>query len=176
MHRRGWLVVAMMLLTNGAAPAGESPLVIVDAGGKDVKLKTWRLTTGVRRLPIGDKGPPYLEFRDEHSTTYQAGILTLVPITSLRRLDYDYEKKTVTAVVGTAGKDTTLTGTTRYTGINRLTIEGDADLGELGFASVKFQGGNPKGGIRGVRFPMPEPLPALKDTTAVVVGNCQLVP
>ena len=173
MHRI-WLIVTILLFTSGRASAGDAPLVITGASGQDVKLKTWRITTGVRRLPIGDgKGPRYLEFRDDHSTTYQAGILTLVPIPSLRRIDYDTSKKTITAVVATAGKDTTLTGTTKYQGINRITIEGDTDLGELGSASVKFQGGTPKGIIRSVRFPMPEPLPAFKGATAVVVGADQ---
>lgn len=178
MHHCGWVGLAFVLaiLHGPGAQAGDkasdAPLAIVDATGKEVKLKSWRLTTGVRRLPIGDgKGPLFLEFRDEHSTTFQAGIVTLVPISSLRRLDYDYTNKTVSAVVATAAKDTSLTGSTKFLGINRLTIEGDADLGELGFASVKFQGGNPKGGIRSVRFPMPEPLPAPKGAMALVVGE-----
>jgi hypothetical protein len=181
MNRCGWLLLAIGCMTplGLAAPAGEkateSPLVVVDAQGKEVNLKTWRLTAGVRRLPVGNGKVSFLEFRDAHSTTYQAGILTLIPITSLRRVDYDYDKKTVTAVVATAGKDTTLTGTTKFVGINRLAIEGDADLGELGFASVKFQGGNPKAGISGVRLGMPEPLAELKlgqdVVTAVILGD-----
>jgi hypothetical protein len=180
MRRCAWtgIVIVCAALAGLAARAGEkkgdAALIILDAQGKEVKLKGWRLTVGVRRMPTGaasGKGPEYVEFRDEHSTTYEAGILTLVPVGSLRKLDYDYDKKSVVAVVATAGgKDTTLLGTTRYKGINRLTIEGDADLGELGFASVKFQGGIAKGGITGVRFPAAEPVAAVPEYSAVIVG------
>jgi hypothetical protein len=179
MHRCAWLgfLTTVSLLASRAASAGEkkadAPLIILDATGKEVKLKGWHLTAGVRRLPVdGDKGPEYLEFREEHSTTYENGILTLAPISSVRKLDYNHDKKTVTAVVATAGdKDVTLSGTTKYLNFNRLTIEGDADLGELGFASVKFQGGNPKGGVTGVRFPNTQPVPEAKPPTAVVIGE-----
>jgi hypothetical protein len=176
--------IACLALVCHAAPAQEKkdeavdkkadvPLVILDAQGKEVKLKGWHITAGTRRVPPGN-APDYLEFREEHSTTYEAGILTLVPLTSLRKLDYDHDdkKKTVTAVVAVAGgKDATLVGTTKFKGINRLTIEGDADLGDLGFASVKFLGGNPKGGIIGVRFPAPQPMPEVTGSPAVVVGE-----
>jgi hypothetical protein len=160
------------LVTAGDKTA-ETPLIIGDAQGKDVKLKSWRLTTGVRRLPVegAGKGPEYLEFRTDHSTTYQAGILTLVPVASIRKIDYDYERKSVTLLVAAADKDLTVTGTTRFNNINRLTIEGDADLGDLGFASVKLHGGNPKGGITGVRFPRAQPVVPFKGVTAVIVGE-----
>jgi hypothetical protein len=179
MHRRALLgfVIAITTLAGRAVPAGEkssdAPLIIRDAQGKEVKLKGWRLTTGVRRLPVAGtaKGPEYLEFRTEHSTSYQAGILTLVPVASVRKLDYDYDRKTVTLAVAAADNDIPLNGTTRFTGINRLTIEGDANLGDLGFASVKFQGGNPKGGITSVRFPAAQPVSPFKGTTAVIVGE-----
>lgn len=178
MHRCAWIGCALISVAVAglAAPAGEkkadAPLVIVNAQNKEVNLKGWRLTAGIRRMPAaGSKGPECLEFRDEHSTTYQAGILTLVPVASLRKLDYDYAKKTVTAVVATESKDVTLLGTTKFPGINRLTIEGDADLGALGFAAVKFQGGNAKGGVIGVRFPAPQPIPAVTERTTVIVGE-----
>ena len=77
-----------------------------------MKVFTWHFASGTRRLPGSDGaapkpppsrgGPEYLEFREESSTTYQAGILTLVPVAALRKLDYDYEKKTVKAVVAVA--------------------------------------------------------------------------
>jgi hypothetical protein len=172
----------MLALMACAAPAGDkhekkadSPLLILDAQGKEVMLKGWHLAGGTRPLAGIDGGGPkprYLEFREEKSTTFQVGILTLVPTTALRKLDYNYEKKTVTAVVAVAGgKDETLVGTTRFNGINRLGIEGDADLGKLGFASVKFQGGNPKGGITGLRFPAAQPAPEVKGDIAVVIAT-----
>lgn len=185
--------IVSLALVATAAPAGDKkddsvakkpdpPLLVLDAQGKEVMVTTWHLTGGTRRLPGIDGvvpkpppfsgGPEYIEFREEKSTAYQAGILTLVRTASMRKLDYDYDKKTVTAVVATAGgKDATLVGTTRFPGINRLGIEGDADLGNLGFASVKFQAGNPKGGVTGVRFPAPQPAVEVKGATAVVIGE-----
>jgi hypothetical protein len=159
----------------------EPPLLILDAQGKEVMLKGWHLAGGTRRLvgidsvaaksPPFASGPQYLEFREEKSTTFEAGILTLVRVTALRKLDYDYEKKTVTAVAAVAsGKDETLVGTTKFNRINRLGIEGEADLGNLGFASVKFQGGNPKGGITAVRFPAAQPVPEVKGNPALVIA------
>jgi hypothetical protein len=158
------------------------PLLILDAHGRQVMLTGWHLAGGTRRLvgidgvapkpPPFAGGPQYFEFREEKSTTFQSGIVTLVWATALRKLDYDYEKKTVTAAVAIAGgKDETLVGTTRFTGINRLGIEGDADLGNLGFASVKFQGGNPNGGITGVRFPAAQPAPEIKGAPALVIAT-----
>src|SRR5262249_45258979 len=109
---------------------------------------------------------------EEKSTTYEKGILTLVPVASLRKLDYDYDKKLVTAVVATAGgKDETLVGTTKYKGINQVVIAGETDLGELGFAEAKFQGGNPKSAMLGGRFPNPKPAPEVKGSTAVVIAD-----
>jgi hypothetical protein len=188
--RLGFAILCLAL-AGYAAPAGEKkpsaekkadpPLVILDANGKEVKLPTWHFTAGTRRVPglDGDVpkpppwpgGPQYLEFREERSTTYKDGILTLVPVKALRQLDYDYERKTVTAVVAVAGgKDENLAGATKYQGINRLTIEGDADLGDLGFASIKFLGGSPKGGITAVRFPAPQPAPAAEGPAATVIA------
>jgi hypothetical protein len=183
MSRCVWIAfgIAFIALAH-SAPAGdkkdasaekkaEAPLTILDAAGKEVKLKGWRLTAGTRRLPTA-KPLDCLEFREEHSTTYQNGIVTLVPVGSLRKLDYDYAKKTVTAVVASAeGKDLTLTGTTRFGGINRLTIEGDADLVELGFAAVKFQGGNPKGGLTGIRFPNPAAVEDAPAGTVLIIAD-----
>jgi hypothetical protein len=48
-----------------------------------------------------------------------------------------------------------LTGSTAYAE-NKVTIEAEADLGDLGVAAVKFQGGVAKGGIRAIRFPAPK--------------------
>src|SRR4051794_16242078 len=80
-------------------PAGEkasSDLVIIDHRGKELKMKNWKLTQGTRQLdwlePAAPKskkgasaprGPQYLEFRAEQSTTFKEGIITLIPIASL---------------------------------------------------------------------------------------------
>jgi hypothetical protein len=144
------------------------PLVVIDNVGKEMKLKTWKLTNGTRRLawlgaaakeadpPKGKPtGPEALEFREENSTTFKEGILTLVPVDRLRELEFDNMKETVklTAATGPKAEDTvTLTGLTKYVGINKITIEAEVDKGELGVAEVKLLGGVPKG-VNVVKFP-----------------------
>ena len=158
-------------------------LVVPPTGGKEVKLVDWRFLLGTRRFalldepPINPKtkmptGPEYLEFREDKSTTFQNGILTLVPIASLRKIDYDREKKTVTVVAVKAGdKEETLTGTTKFIGINKITIEADAILEGLGAASVKFQGGVDKDlGLRNITFPPAEAPPAVKGAAWSIVA------
>jgi hypothetical protein len=76
-------------------------------------------------------------------------------VTSLKKITYEMENKTVQVTCLVAGvkgpEETTLTGSTKYTGVNKLTIEGEADLGELGKAALKFQGGSAKG-VRSIQF------------------------
>jgi hypothetical protein len=161
---------------------GSYLLVVPPTGGKEVKLADWRFILGARQFsttsepPVKPKskapsGPEYLEFREEKSTTYQHGILTLVPLTSIRKIDYDREKKTVAMVVVKAGdKDETLTGTTKFVGINKITIEADAVLDGLGAATVKFQGGVEKG-LQRVTFPTPKAAPEPKGTAANIIAT-----
>ena len=74
---------------------------------------------------------------------------------SLRKLDFDNDKKTATAVVVNAGdQDETLSGTTKFKGINKIVLEADAVLEGLGNATVKFNGGAADG-LRSIRFPQP---------------------
>ncbi len=182
--------------------AAAGSLVLVDAKGKEQKLKTWEFTEGTRRLswlvPAKDKepeqkdgkdkagdrrrrvparpraeGPEAVVFRDENSTVWQKGVLTLIPLDRLRSIDYDNEKQMVTVKVAPREKpenDLELTGTTRFRGTNHLTIEAEVDKGELGVAAVKYFGGTPTG-IRGLRFPRPKPGPAVAGRPAQVIVN-----
>ncbi len=125
-------------------------------------------------LPKPSAGPEALEFREEHSTNLREGIMTLVPLDRVRGLDYDADTQTVTLNVATSDKkeaDDVLKGTTKYVGINKLTIEAEVDKGALGIAEVKFQGGVPKGGIRGVRFPSPKAGPAIAGRVATITST-----
>jgi hypothetical protein len=176
-------------------PADRGVLVVIDHAGKETKLKTWQFVAGTRRLgwleagtalepqgkkgkkgggPARETGPEALEFREENSTTYQDGILTFVPLESVKRIDYDNEAKTVTVTYLKAGEkgpeEGELKGTTKYVGINKLAIEAEADLGELGVAAIKFQGGSPKG-IRAVVFPAPKAVPAPAGGKAILVAR-----
>ncbi len=169
------IAAAWVVLLPCARGADHESLVIVDAAGKEQKLKSWKFVAGTRRLgwlepAVGDgtkgkrgqprppSGPEALAFREEHSTDFETGILTLVPLDRIRRIDYDNDQETVTVRVAGSGKgeDIVLTGTTKFVGTNKLTIEAEVSLGDLGVAEKKFLGGVRKGGIRAVRFPAPK--------------------
>jgi hypothetical protein len=179
-----WGFAGQRLRSAADAPeaAKGGPLVIVDGAGKEQKIKAWKFSQGTRHLtwlaPTGkaepepkakDKngkaapikprpaiGPEALEFRDEHSTNFVDGVLTLVPLDRIRSLDYDADKQAVTLkVLASGGGDETLTGTTKFRGINKLTIEAEVDKGDMGVAEIKFLGGVPKG-IRSLTFPAPK--------------------
>lgn len=183
-----------LLLVCAAALAADPPpaspsLVVVDAAGKEQKLKTWKFVSGTRHLgwlapaPPKDKeekpgekpppapaGPEAIEFRDDNSTNLIDGVLTFLLPEHLKALDYDAEKQTVTASLFLSEKadgDLTLTGSTKYEGSNRITIEAEVDKGDAGIAEVKYQGGVTKG-VRAIRFPAPKAAPELKGRPALV--------
>lgn len=176
----GLVACAAWSLRAADEPAGG--LVILDAGGKEQRLKAWKFATGVRRLGWlaragkPDSGPEALEVREENSTTFVDGILTLVPLDRVRALDYDNEKQTVTVRARAGDKEDAeekLVGSTQYQRINKLTIEAEVDKGDLGVAEVKYLGGTAKG-IKGVRFPAakaPEAAPAGRPAVVVNVDR-----
>jgi len=151
-------------------------IVVPPTGGKEVKLVDYRFTLGTRHFSLnGDakaKGPEYLEFREEKSTTYKNGIFTLIPLTSLKKISYDAEKKSVTVVaLKDNGEDATLVGTTKFAGTNKVTIEAEAVLEGLGNATVKFNGGVDKGGMQSVTFPAPKAGDKVKGSLATVIAD-----
>jgi hypothetical protein len=194
------LVTAVAILSLWAAdplpepppPAEAGTLIVIDAAGKEQKLKPWKIVSGTRPLtwlaPAAPKedpekkdgkeeaaprggapkiegarkapaGPEALAFREENSTDYQEGVLTLIPLDRIRTIEYDGEKRTAAVRVATTDKpeaDDVITGSTKYVGVNRITIEAEVDKGKLGVADIKFLGGAPEKGIRAVRFPAPK--------------------
>jgi hypothetical protein len=160
---------------DGKKPA-VAGLTVIDNAGKAVKLKSWKFLSGTMHLswlgmqpPSKDdkpakksKGPEALEFRESKSTTYEDGIRTLVPMSSIRKIEYDKKAVTVTVAL-LEDKEEVLRGSTEFLRINKLTVEAEADLGELGVAAVKYQGGALKDGIRGLTFT--EPAPAVAPPT-----------
>jgi hypothetical protein len=107
----------------------------------------------------GPTRPESLVFRDDNSTDLQDGILTYIPMDRIRSIDFDNDNRTVTVHVLKFGKKgenvEILTGSTKFTD-NKIAIEAESDLGDLGVASVKFQGGTAKNSIKGIRFPEPK--------------------
>ncbi len=177
------LALLLFALTTFAddAPKPTDPgtLVLIDAAGKEQKLKTWKFSEGVRRLgwlaapnketkkddakddkkqPTKAEGLEALEIREDNSTNWKIGVVTLVPLTRVKSIDYDIDKKTVVVHVALEGKgdmEEMLGGTTEYADSNRITIEAEVDKGDMGVLEEKYLGGSPKG-IRGIRFPAPK--------------------
>lgn len=152
----------LALLPAADAPAADAALVVVDANGKEHKLKSYKFSAGTRPLgwlagkddPKG-KAPEALELRDDASLNPPliTGFVTLVPLDRIRSIEFD-DKDVMTVKVATdkADVDETLAGSTKYKDINKLTLEAEVDKGDLGVAEVKFLGGVPKG-VKSLRFP-----------------------
>jgi hypothetical protein len=159
----GAVVLAAGLVGAADPPAGLGPAVVVDAAGKEVKLDRVKFATGVRRLawladPKGvtatedvKKGPLALELREPNSTTYAKGVVTLVPLSGVESIRYEYDKQTVSVAV--KGLPAPLTGSLQFKGVNAVTFEGDAG-GVVG----KFSGGTAKTGVKSITFPTAKPL------------------
>lgn len=177
----GWVLVLGAVL---AADVPADPLLLIDATGKEQKIKAWKFAVGTRHLtwlappaaqpapepkdkPAPAKaalkarpavGPEALEFRDEYSTNFVDGILTLIPLDRIRSLDFDNDKQLMSVKLLTGDKEeaeASLSGTTRFKGINKIVIEAEVDKGDMGVAEVKFLGGLPKG-IRSLSFAKPK--------------------
>jgi hypothetical protein len=163
----------------------EDPAVLVDAAGKEHKLTNVKFVAGIRRLAfLADrkgttdderKGPLALEVREPSSTTFQKGVVTLVPLASVESVKYDYPNLAMS--VGVKGQPE-LTGTLHFRGINVLSIEA-----KDGGTTTKFSGGVPKEGFKSIAFPAARSMatrsagaawsiqivqPAAKDPTIIV--------
>ena len=162
-------------------------ILLVDSAGKEHKLGAYQITAGTRRLGwLGtekkapkekrlakEEGPEALVVRDDASIRFLEGVVTLVPLTQLRAMRFDNEKNTLTAVVAISAKgkeDVSLTGTTKFKGINKITLEAEVDKGDAGVATLTYQGGVAKGGIQGITFPAPKIEPMKPGRPAVVVS------
>jgi hypothetical protein len=158
-----------------------SLLVVPPTGGKEVRLVDWRFTNGTRLFSLTDatpvkpnaKMPPleeYLEFREEKSTTFANGILTLIPLSSMRKMNYDRKNKTVAVSVLHDSGEAVLIGTTRFVGINKVTLEANAILDGLGAATVKFHGGLEMG-LRSIIFPDPKAAAPAKGAVTTIIAE-----
>ncbi len=152
---------AVLVLVVAAFAAGQPPkdagpaATVTDAAGKEVALTGVRFTSGVRRLGWlgGPKDAPLaMELREHDSTTFQKGVTTLIPLTTVEAVRYDYPKLTLTVAV--KGLPAPLDGSLQFKGINTCALEGSA-----GGVTGNFAGGA-KDGFRAVVFPGAAPLPA----------------
>jgi hypothetical protein len=157
----GLLSGPLFPMANGAGDKGAEALIILDGAGKEIPVKNWKFTAGTRPLAwLADaksKEPvaQALEFRENKSTTFANGILTLVPLSSVKKIDYDHDKKDVRATVLIAGgKEEVLAGTTRFVNINKFHFDGEVPSGVSIQGPLSFQDGFLK--VGGVRFPAPK--------------------
>jgi hypothetical protein len=152
---RAAVVVFVTAAAVTGQPGGDPAATLTDSTGKDVPLTSARFTTGTRRLGwLGDPkdAPLALEVREPHSTTYQKGVVTLVPVASVEAVRYDYTKLAMAVTV--KGLPEPLAGTLQFKGINTCGVEGTA-----AGLSGKFVGGVTKDGFRAVVFAGAVPLP-----------------
>jgi hypothetical protein len=148
---------------------GAQELVLIDANDKEVRLKEWKIVHGTQKLPWTKDSDDFIEVREESSTTFQQGIQTFVPLSAVKRIDYDGAAKTATFVIRTAGgKEEKLTGTTKFQGINKLAVETEVNLGELGQATAVYLGGVERG-LKSIQFP------AAKGELAPPVGKAYAI-
>lgn len=168
MRRFAFLLLALRCAHLTAAdPPAKPAVTLVDVAGETVPLKAANWTVGTRRLAWladpkastedGKKGPLAVEFRETQSTTYQEGVLTLVPVSAVSAVKYDADKQTVALTV--AGVEGELNGTTQYKGINQFGLDAEVEKGSAGVALVKYRGGVPKTGFRGATFADPKAWP-----------------
>jgi hypothetical protein len=157
--QRSFAFAAILLIPVCPVSADDQPkpsspeAVVVDAAGKEVTLKKWHISAGTHKLAWLEKdgvAPEAITFRENNSTLFKDGVVTLIPLDRLESLTYDVEKQTVHAKV--AGLAQPLEGSIRYKEINQITIEAEVDKGEAGIVELKYKGGQLKGGIRSVKF------------------------
>ena len=132
----------------GADEPAAGQLVVVDVDGKEHTLTGVKFGTGTKRLawladPNGTtedakKGPLALEVRESTSAMPLAqGIITLVPITSIESLRYDFDKELVSIEV--KGLSQPLSGALFYPRVNVIGISGTSSTKTTSFT----------GGVRG---------------------------
>lgn len=164
-----WKFVAGMRRLAWLAPADKKDIDKKDPEKKEPAKKDAPKGKAPARPAAG---PEAFALREENSTSFEDGILTLLPLEHIRSIEFDADKKSISIQVVTGDMDdATLTGTTRYFGINKLTIEAEVDKGDLGIAEVRFQGGVPKAGLKKVVFPSPKKPADAQGRSAVITDN-----
>jgi hypothetical protein len=188
----GWLLCGSGLSGAGEKSVAGDPgvLIVVDHSGKEHKVKGWKFARGTIHLswlapaPAEDKGkgdtkkpatpvgPEALEFVESKIPPLAKGVLTYVPLGSVRSIEFEPgPKNTMTVRVAKSDKeadDEILVGPTGYKGINHVAITALTDLGDLGQATVEFHGGVERG-VRSIRFPAPKAIDALGEGRGAVI-------
>jgi hypothetical protein len=138
-------VAAFVATADEPAPGS---VVVTDVDGKEHTLTAVKFGAGTRRLawladPKGTsehsrKGPLALEVRELTSAMPLAqGIVTLVPLSSIESLRYDFDKEQVT--IGVKGLSRPLMGALFYPRVNAIGVSGTSNTKTSSFT----------GGVRG---------------------------
>jgi hypothetical protein len=192
-------IVGFLAAAEKATAGDSGVLVIVDGTGKEHKVKNWHFINGVKNLswlapaapqdkdktkgkkPPTPTGPEALELVEGKGAPLKKGVLTYVPLSSVRSIEFNpaKDKETMTVRICRSDKeadDEIVVGPTGYIGINHVAITAMADLGELGQATVEFQGGVERG-VRSIRFPSPKPIdPVPEGRIAVITAASKKYP
>lgn len=169
----GWAVAGAGASGADSQPDNTEPW-IVDASGQQRKMLIYQFVAGFRALPWavaeGQLVPTALELRELDSTTFKDGVLTFLPLDSVRSIIYDYQKETIEVRV--AGVEKPFVGSIRYRGINLVDIEATVEVGKTGLAEARFRGGV-ENGFREVQFPNAKPAAKLAagPTVKIVIGG-----
>ncbi len=152
----GIFAPTMAIMQVQAQPKENSKApILVDASGKELALKKWKIVSGLHKLGWLEGKPAAFEMREFGSTTFKDGVITWIPFKRVEGIRYDYVKET--AYVDVAGLAKPLEGTTKYKDINMITIEAEVDQGTSGVADLRYRGGTLKGGFKSVKFPDVKP-------------------
>jgi hypothetical protein len=148
----GGLIAALTACVSGFATGAGEPapgeVIVTDVDGKEHTLTGVKFGNGTKRLgwladpkassEDGRKGPLALEVRELTSAMALAdGIVTLVPISSVESISYNFDKEQV--IIGVKGLSQTLTGALFYPRINAIGLSGKSSTKTTSFT----------GGVRG---------------------------
>ena len=143
--------LAGVLALAADPPKDDKSPVLVDAGGKEVVLKKWKITGGTKKVAwLADK-PECFVVRELGSTSFVDGVQTFIPIQQVQAIRYDYDK--LTATIQVAGLEKPLEGSIRFKDMNSLVLDAEIDQGKSGVADLKYRGGVVKVGYKEVKFP-----------------------
>ena len=157
--RCGLVLICAIATTAFAEEPADAPITLVDASGKEYKLTNVKLNTSVRRLAfLGDpkgatddakRGRLALEIREPNSTSFAKGVTTIIPLSSIESVKYEYEKQSLSVAV--KGQEP-VTGTLQYQNINVISL--DAKTNDV---TAKFSGGK-KDGFRSIAWANAKPM------------------
>lgn len=110
---------------------------------------------------------------EEKTPTYANDVTTLIPLVSLKSIDFDHDKNQVRVTFVKAGnQEGAVVASTKFANLNRLFVEAEILPGSFSAAGkIQIQDGFIKGPIRGYRFTEAKPVPEVSGRWASVTVN-----